>query len=160
MSIFTYKINRQKTFGDNAVIRILRENDLTTVMQIWLNTNINAHNFIPKKYWTDNYDAVKDLLLQAEIYVYENDESHEIMGFMGLTNNYIGGIFVKEEFQSKGIGKQLLNYAKKIKQFLSLNVYQKNVRALSFYQREKFIIQSESIDDYTNEKEFIMSWSK
>ena len=67
---------------------------------------------------------------------------------------------MREAIQSKGIGKQLLNYAKEIKSSLRLNVYQKNTRAITFYQREQFVICSEIIDDSTNEKEFIMTWSK
>lgn len=43
---------------------------------------------------------------------------------------------------------------------MRLSVYQKNIRAIGFYQREQFVIQSENIDDNTNEKEFIMTWSK
>lgn len=142
------------------MIRAFRESDLTAVMQIWLDTNIKAHNFIPEKYWTDNYAMVKDMLPQAEIYVYEDDDSNYIDGFIGLMDNYIAGIFVKEAVQSKGIGKHLLDYVKEIKLNLSLNVYQKNTRAVFFYQREQFMIQAESIDDSTNEKEFLMSWSK
>jgi putative acetyltransferase len=142
------------------VIRAFRENDLFVVMQIWLDTNIKAHSFIPQKYWTDNYAVVKDILPQAEIYVYEDDNTSQIGGFIGLTDNYIEGIFVREAIQSKGIGKQLLNYAKEIKSSLRLNVYQKNTRAITFYQREQFVIRSEIIDDSTNEKEFIMTWSK
>ena len=122
--------------------------------------NIKAHSFIPQKYWTDNYAVVKDILPQAEIYVYEDDNTSQIGGFIGLTDNYIEGIFVREAIQSKGIGKQLLNYAKEIKSSLRLNVYQKNTRAITFYQREQFVICSEIIDDSTNEKEFIMTWSK
>ena len=142
------------------MIRAFRENDLYVVMQIWLDTNIKAHSFIPKKYWTDNYAMVKDILPQAEIYVYEDDNTSQIGSFIGLTDNYIEGIFVREAIQSKGIGKQLLNYAKEIKSSLRLNVYQKNTRAITFYQREQFVIRSEIIDDSTNEKEFIMTWSK
>ncbi len=142
------------------MIRAFRENDLTAVMQIWLDTNMKAHKFIRKEYWINNYPVVKEMLPQAEVYVYEDDDTHQIVGFIGLTNNYIAGIFIKEAAQSKGIGKQLLNYVKEMKSDLNLNVYQKNVRAVSFYLREKFIIQSESIDENTNEKEFIMNWSK
>ena len=142
------------------MIRTFRKNDLFVVMQIWLETNIKAHSFIPKDYWTDNYAVVKDLLLQAEIYVYEDDDSNQIDGFIGLTDNYIEGIFIREALQSRGIGKQLLNYVKKIKSIMSLSVYQKNTRAITFYQREQFVIRSENIDDSTNEKEFIMTWSK
>lgn len=76
------------------------------------------------------------------------------------TDNYIEGIFVREAIQSKGIGKELLDYVKEIRSSLYLNVYQKNTRAILFYLRERFEIQSESIDESTNEKEFIMTWSK
>lgn len=140
------------------VIRTFRENDLIDIMQIWLDTNRKAHNFISKEYWIDNYAAVKDLLPQAEIYVYE--DANQIEGFIGLTDNDIEGIFVREAAQLRGIGKQLLNYVKKIKSSMRLSVYQKNTRAVIFYQREQFVIQSENIDENTNEKEFIMVWSK
>lgn len=129
-------------------------------MQIWLDTNIEAHKFIQKEYWINNYTAVKEMLPRAEVYVYKDDNTHQIVGFIGLTNNYVEGIFIKEASQSKGIGKQLLNYVKELKSVLSLRVYQKNIRAVSFYLREQFIIQTESMDDNTNEKEFIMNWSK
>ncbi len=141
------------------MIRKLRENDLAAVIEIWLDSNIKAHYFIPKEYWISNYPAVKEMLPQAEVYVYEEEDTQQIIGFIGLTENYIAGIFVQENAQSRGIGKRLLNYVKEIKTTLSLSVYQKNMRAISFYQREQFIIQSKNIDD-NNEKEFIMSWKK
>ncbi len=142
------------------MIRSFRKNDLTAVMKIWLDTNTKAHNFIPKEYWENNYPTVKETLPRAEVYVYEDDNTRQIMGFIGLAKNYIAGIFVKETVQSNGIGKQLLNYVKRIKNNLSLSVYQKNERAISFYQREQFVIQTENIDVSTNEKEFIMGWTK
>ena len=55
--------------------------------------------------------------------------------------------------QSCGIGKLLLDYIKDKKVRLQLNVYQKNTRAISFYQREGFIIQCEGLDEATGEKE-------
>lgn len=142
------------------MIRVFKENDLTAIMQIWLDTNIKAHYFIPKEYWTDNYKMVRSVLPQAEIYVYENDATKQIDGFIGLSNEYIEGIFVRESVQSNGIGKQLLEYAKSVKSNMSLCVYQKNTRAIQFYQREQFVIQSENIDDNTNQKEYVMIWKK
>lgn len=142
------------------MIRTFRKSDLSAVMKIWLDTNIKVHNFISKEYWTSNYEMVKEILPKAEIYVYEDDATNLIDGFIGLTDSYIEGLFVKETAQSKGIGKQLLDHVKSIKSNMSLSVYQKNIRAVHFYQREQFQIQSENIDDNTNEKELIMTWSK
>lgn len=55
----------------------------------------------------NNFEFVKEALLQAEVYVYEND--NEIQGLIGLNDEYIEGIFVSDEVQSQGIGKILLN---------------------------------------------------
>ena len=46
---------------------------------IWLKTNLKAHDFIPEQYWTSNYESVKEMMLQAEVYVYEDDKM--IQGF-------------------------------------------------------------------------------
>lgn len=140
------------------MIRKLRESDLSAVMKIWLDTNIKSHNFVSKEYWTSNYEIVKEIIPKSEIYVYEEDDTNLIDGFVGLLDSYLAGLFVKNTAQSKGIGKQLLDYAKSIKSEMTLSVYQKNIRAVHFYQREQFQIQSENIDDNTNEKEFIMIW--
>lgn len=142
------------------MIRSLKNSDLESVMQIWLDTNIKAHNFISKDYWTDNFDLVKEILPQAEVYVYEDEASNTIQGFAGMTDNYIAGIFVSDKSQSKGIGTKLLNYVKNLKQELTLSVYQKNVRAVKFYKRENFEIQSANIDENTGEKELIMCWKQ
>lgn len=135
-----------------------RKSDLSAVMKIWLDTNIKSHNFVSKEYWTSNYEMVKEILPKSEIYVYEEDDTNLIDGFIGMMDSYLAGLFVKDTAQSKGIGKQLLDYAKSIKSEMTLSVYQKNIRAVHFYQREQFQIQSENIDDNTNEKEFIMIW--
>ena len=89
---------------------------------------------------------------QAEIYVHEDDGTKQIDGFIGLNDTYIEGIFVKKAAQSKGIGKQLLGYAKEVKSTLRLSVYQKNEKAIQFYLREKFCSQAECVDENTGKK--------
>ena len=138
------------------MIRKLQKTDINRVADIWLKNNLKAHYFIPEQYWTNNYAVVKEMLPQAEVYVYEDDKI--IQGFVGINAEYIEGIFVSDEMQSHGIGKILLDYIKDKKVRLQLNVYQKNVRAISFYQREGFTIQGEQIDEFTGEKEYVMNW--
>ncbi|HAT88400.1 MAG TPA: N-acetyltransferase [Roseburia sp.] len=142
------------------MIRKMEETDISDVLQIWLETNIKAHSFIEKEYWTGNYEMVKQILPEAEVYVYEDEKNGQIVGFIGMNNQYVEGLFVKESAQSRGIGKQLLDYAKSRKTELRLGVYQKNVRAMRFYLRENFLIQAEEMDEDTNEKEYIMGWGK
>ncbi|MBM6810551.1 N-acetyltransferase [Faecalitalea cylindroides] len=140
------------------MIRVLEEKDVDTVAKIWLETNIKAHDFIASNYWKEHYEIIKDMFLQAEIYVYEIEK--EIMGFIGLDKEYIEGIFVLDQYQKRGIGKALLNHVKAKKEHLSLNVYQKNLNAILFYQREGFCVQYEDVDKNTGEKEYRMVWNR
>ena len=139
------------------MIRELQNVDINKVADIWLKTNLETHDFISGQYWTSHYEAVKKMLPQAEVYVYEDNKI--IQGFVGVRDEYIEGIFVSGKMQSHGIGKALLDYIKDKKARLQLNVYQKNIRAMSFYQREGFTIQSEQLDEFTGEKEYVMEWN-
>ena len=140
------------------MIRELRKTDINIVADIWLDTNIKAHYFISAQYWKRNLELVKELLLQATVYVYE--DNYEIQGFIGMNGEYIEGIFVSDEMQSHGIGKMLLDYVKSKKEKLLLNAYQKNVRAINFYRREGFQIQCEGLDKLTGEKDYVMIWQR
>lgn len=140
------------------MVRNFKNADIDKIMEIWLNSNIEAHNFIDKSYWKKNFEMVKNALPQSEIYIYE--ENNNIMGFVGLVENYIAGIFVEKNFRGKGTGKKLLDYAKSIKNNLTLNVYEKNIDAVKFYKREGFTVEKFGIDKSTDEKEFMMSWEK
>ena len=142
------------------MIRAFNEKDLDTVVKIWLDTNIQSHSFISKNYWKENLDMVRDILPEAEIYVYIDEMTREIEGFIGLTGNHIAGLFVRESAQSNGIGRLLVRHVKKIKKSLSLNVYSKNERAVRFYQQENFLIYSGNVDVHTKEQEYYMIWNK
>lgn len=140
------------------MIARLEQNDIEEVGDIWLSNNITAHFFIPDSYWKQNLLDVKKAMLEAEVYIFQEEE--KILGFIGLEQENIAGIFVRAENQSQGIGKQLLDFCKQKRIKLILNVYQKNPRAIQFYQREGFEIIQEGIDEQTGEKEYQMSWKR
>ena len=55
------------------MVRALQKRDIDRVAEIWLECNQKAHAFIPADYWMQNFDMVKALLPQAEVYVYEKE---------------------------------------------------------------------------------------
>lgn len=140
------------------MIRKFEMKDTKQVMQIWLDVNMDAHNFVQGDYWLSNYQSVQKQLLQADIFVYEQDE--EIQGFVGMTDDYLAGIFVDKKCCSMGIGKELLECVKQNYPVFSLNVYQKNRRAVDFYLREGLSIISKGIDEDTSEADYTMVWNK
>ena len=140
------------------MIRAFQPADLAYIADLWLAANLQAHAFIVPEYWKSNQPLVKTLMMQAEVYVYET--GGEILGFAGLNGELIEGLFVSEKAQSRGIGKQLLDFLKTKKAELRLNVYQKNTRAIRFYEREGFKVQSEGLDEATGEREYAMTWQQ
>ena len=143
---------------EDIMIRKLKKEDIDEVMEIWKKENIRTHNFISKEYWKNNYEYVKDILPNADIDVYLLDE--HIVGFIGVDNDYIEGIFVDINNQHNGIGTSLLNKIKEEKEKLTLSVYKKNINAIKFYKKNGFIITGESIDKNTDEIEYTMTWKK
>ncbi|MCI8909820.1 MAG: GNAT family N-acetyltransferase [Oscillibacter sp.] len=138
------------------MVRALRKTDLEQVMELWLDANTRAHDFIPARYWADRREMVGELLPQAEVLVWEEDGVPQ--GFCGLNGDHLEGLFVRYGAQSRGIGKALLDAAKGRRDRLTLDVYQKNLGAAAFYRREGFGLQSEGVDENTGEAELHLVW--
>ena len=140
------------------MIRISTNNDIDRIMQIWLDTNISVHKYIPQEYWTSNAKYVKEAIQEAEVYVYEDNK--EIKGFIGINKGHIEGIFVEEKYRNQGIGKELIAYCKNKYDKLTLEVYKKNTKAIKFYEREQFNPIKEDIEAANNEVEILMEWNQ
>lgn len=141
------------------MIRSFQPKDLDEVMDLWLTSNQDAHPFISPQYWQDNYSLVREMLPQATLYVYQ-ERTGAIMGFIGLQDNYIDGLFVAKKHRSQGIGKQLLDFAKTKRPTLCLKVYQANEKATAFYLREGFQLIEVSLDEATQQPELLLSFTR
>lgn len=138
-------------------VTILTQIELESIMTIWLETNISAHSYIPKEYWIDNINFIKQELPKSDIYI-SIDSNEEINGFLGVQNGYIAGIFVKNECQKIGIGSQLIEAAKQDFNKLTLTVYEKNIQAKIFYEKQGFVVIDKQMDEENQEKEIVMTW--
>jgi putative acetyltransferase len=139
------------------VIRQSNLSDIDAIMDIWLDTNIAAHDFISKEYWLNNVETVMAMLPDAEILIYEDDE---IKGFVGITDKVnIAGLFVSKQFQNCGIGSKLIEVCKTRYPILTLDVYVKNDKAVSFYCKQGFRIVGEKENGDTKELEYTMQWA-
>jgi len=151
------------TENNSYQIRKLKDDDLDEVMNIWLTSNLDTHSFVSPDYWKSNIALVRDAIKEAEVYVYESigEKKKGLLGFIGIVpDDYIAGFFVQSSYRSQGIGKELLHYCQNQHSNLTLKVFTRNTKAIKFYQREGFIIQEESLDPSTNEKEYYMIWKK
>lgn len=53
-----------------------------------------------------------------------------------------------------------MDFAKRKYPALTLQVYEKNLRAVRFYQREGFSVREKQVDEQTGEAEYVMEWAK
>ncbi|MET3210296.1 UNVERIFIED_CONTAM: putative acetyltransferase [Paenibacillus sp. PvR008] len=126
---------------------------------IWLDASIEAHHFIAPQYWTSQVTKMENRYLPlAQNYVIIQDD-HTIGGFVSMIDGYLAALFIRAGSQRKGYGKLLLDWVKKQHDEIQLKVNQSNTKAFNFYTKNGFIIQEESVDSETGEKEFVMVWS-
>ena len=137
-------------------IRKANEANINRVMDIWLRANLEAHNFVDPSYWKDNFALVKQEIQSADVFVVE--EKNKIVGFAGLKQDYLAGIFFDQKVRHQGLGTELLNYLKHRYPQLILDVYQKNRSAVNFYQKNGFKIIQEKEYQNQNLNEYQMMW--
>lgn len=142
------------------MIRKFVQDDIDVLMDLWLAGNLQAHSFIPERYWKDHLDPVREMLPLAELYVYVEEAEGRVDGFVGLNGEHIEGIFVRKVSQFTGVGTALLEFVKERRERLTLGVYRKNQRAVRFYERKGFRIREERTDPDTGESEYEMIWEK
>ena len=134
------------------------EKEINRIMEIWLESVISGHPFIPETYWQAEYENVRnDYLPKSQTFVYE--EEGEIKGFISLIGNeYIGALFVEVPHQKQGIGKKLMEYVKGKQAFVKLAVYCPNRTAVDFYKKNGFYIDSIEKNEDTGVDNYIMAW--
>ena len=138
--------------------KFAKDRDLDEVMKIWYEENCKAHSFIEDSYWESKIEYVKEAIGKADVYVFENE--YGLCGFAGIQGTYIEGIFVKEEFQNKGIGSRLMRFLKLGTNELELAVYEKNEMARKFYDKQGFAFKQRQTDQNTGQYELILSWRR
>ncbi len=126
-------------------------------MQIWIDLNIDTHDFIPKEYWWANAEYVRNAIPQAYVLVYISPVG-ELCGFIGVSDGYISGIFIKKECRGMGIGKKLINKCKEVFDILTLDVYLQNKNAIAFYEKNGFAITGRKKDETLSATEYVMTW--
>ncbi len=88
-------------------------------------------------------------------------QGNEFLNRPFILNNKINDKKIKLGFYRElSCSPSSLGFEEHIRSKLLLNVYQKNIPAISFYQREGFEIQYSGMDEATGEKDYVMVWQQ
>ena len=140
------------------ITRLKSPEELEKIMDIWLESNLEAHSFIAGTYWQDNYEYVRELIPKSDLYLAY--VAGEVAGFIGIVDSYIAGIFIGSKYRGLGLGTRLLELGKDNYEKLYLDVYKKNKKSYEFYKKRGFSLVEENLDEENKEIEYRMSWNR
>lgn len=124
-------------------MKIYEEKNRTTILinkllDVWEDSVVATHLFLSKK----EINVIKKYVPQAlkevsHLIVMENENNIPI-AFMGIENNKLEMLFLKNNERGKGLGKELLKYGIKNYNINEVIVNEQNHSALKFYQHMGF----------------------
>lgn len=128
-------------------VRQARPADAPRLLEIWLEASRVGHPFLGEAALQEQLPKLRDIYIPlADNWVAVDDD--RILGFIGLLDNHIGGLFVAPEAHRRGAGRLLLEHASNRLGALSVEVYELNGPACSFYRSCGFeLVGRKPVDD-------------
>ena len=124
---------------------------INQLLEVWKDSVKATHTFLSN----EEIENIKKYVLQAlesiaHLIIIEN-ESHQPIALMGIEENKLEMLFIKNSERGKGIGKQLLNYGIENYGVNDLAVNEDNPQAKGFYEHMGFkVYQRNELDDQGN----------
>ena len=124
--------------GAPGSIRPYARDDLDALLYIWRTASAVGHPFLTDSFLELECEQIVDVWLPAsETTIYE-DEEGKVRGFLSLLGNEVGAIFVDPSFHGRGIGRALMDDARRRRPYLELDVFADNLLGRRFYERYGF----------------------
>lgn len=128
-------------------IRKAKPEDHQVLLRIWEESVRATHDFLSEHDIQSLLPVVLDqALANFEIWVL-CDESPDPVGFMGLDGNSLEALFISPARFRQGGGKLMLQYARKLKGRLQVDVNEQNLHAVAFYLANGFVVAGRSPTD-------------
>lgn len=130
----------------DVLIRPYQPDDQAQVMTIWDAAFRYAHPFLSEMDFQQQYVLIEKVYFQkADVFVAE--QSHKVVGLVGLLDANIGGLFIHPDKLRQGIGQALLTYAATWHNQLTVEVYTMNKNAMAFYLSNGFVVSGSKAQD-------------
>ena len=125
-------------------IREYRSEDFDAVTILW---RVAREKSLPQfqrekgHFFYEDQDYLRDHILK-ENNVWVVDVNGRPVAFLAMRDDFIDHLYVHPDYQKRGIGKALLDYARKLSpDHLWLYTLQVNENARSFYEKNGFIVE-------------------
>lgn len=128
------------------------QSDIEVVVKIWQHGNQDAQDFFPETYWQGKEAAFRKTLQTVNACVAHQGD--KFLGFIVVDGTQVVALYVAHTFRGQGVGQALLAKAQKGKDNLTMNVFNKNIKAYRFAMNQKFRVASDPEDPETHELQY------
>lgn len=131
-------------------IRPYQPDDLDAVLAAWASASAVGHPFLSDDFMAqERQNMTTRYLPNAETWVITEDG--QVIGFISLLGNEVGGLFVHADYHGTGAGRALLDKARALYGDLHLEVFEKNDVGRRFYEKYGFVFVRKAINNDTGE---------
>jgi len=132
------------------MIREYEARDRDALLAVWAESAAIAHPFLTSAMFERERRAIaEEFLPVAETRVFER--AGEVVAFISLLGNEVGGIFVTPRYHGQGIGRALMDWARGSRDHLELDVFEANTIGRAFYAAYGFGVVGERRDSRTGQ---------
>ena len=120
-------------------------------MEVWEDSVKKTHLFLTDEEIQKIKEYVPRALNELSHLVIVMDEYNKPIAFMGIENQKLEMLFIKNSERRKGLGKKLLNYGIENYSVNELIVNEQNPKARGFYEHMGFkVYKREEVDEQKN----------
>jgi putative acetyltransferase len=128
------------------VIRQFDPAEVEELIEVWLASTIPGQPFLPEAHWRAMEGEVRDELLPvADTWVVEHDG--ELVAFISIIDDLIGGLFTHPDHQGHGHGRALVEHSRTLHDPVFVEVFEANEKAIGFYRSYGFVDHERRTDD-------------
>lgn len=132
------------------MIRKYNAEDLAELLDVWYDASQIAHPFLTRDFLDqERRNVIQKYLPIAETWVFE--EEGQVVGFIALIGNEVGGIFVTPRRHGQGIGRALMDHARASRSHLDVEVFEANEIGRAFYHAYGFKVIRPVVHEETGE---------
>lgn len=133
------------------IIKNVTEKDMTNILEVWESSVKATHLFLTE----ENIDALRPFVEEGVKFISNlaviRDEEDTIQAFIGVHDNKIEMLFVKDTCRGKGLGKHLVNWAINTLNIKFVDVNEQNQQGLGFYKHMGFeVFDRSELDEQGN----------
>ena len=133
------------------IIKNVSEKDMTNILEIWESSVKATHLFLTEANIVSLRPFVEEGVKFISNLAVIRDEEDTIQAFIGVHDNKIEMLFVRDTLRGKGLGKHLVNWAINTLNIKFVDVNEQNEQGLGFYKYMGFeVFDRSELDEQGN----------